>query len=49
MAIAIGTAGRTVGGPFHLGVAPALLVLMLVLVWSGATRWSLDRRLLERL
>jgi len=48
MAIAIGTAGRTVGGPFHLGVAPALLVLMLVLVWSGATRWSLDRRLLAR-
>jgi putative oxidoreductase len=49
MAIAIGTAGRTVGGPFHLGVAPALLVLMLVLVWSGATMWSLDRRLLARL
>jgi putative oxidoreductase len=49
MAIAIGTAGRTVGGPFHLGVAPALLVLMLVLVWSGATLWSLDRRLLARL
>jgi putative oxidoreductase len=49
MGIAIGTAGRTVGGPFHLGVAPALLVLMLVLVWSGATMWSLDRRLLARL
>ena len=49
MAIAIGTAGRTVGGPFHLGVAPALLVLMLVLIWSGATLWSLDRRLLARL
>jgi hypothetical protein len=33
------------GGAFHLGVAPALLVLMLVLVWSGGTRWSLDARL----
>ena len=49
MGIAIGTAGRVVGGPFHLGVAPALLVLMLVLVWSGATKWSLDTHLLARL
>jgi putative oxidoreductase len=49
MAIAIGTAGRVVGGPFHLCVAPVLLLLMLVLVWSGAAKWSLDRRLLIRL
>jgi len=48
MAIAIATAGREVGGPFHLGVAPALLVLMLLLAWSGGTAWSLDRRLLSR-
>ena len=49
LGLAIGTAGRVVGGPFHLGVAPALLVLMLVLVWSGATKWSLDTHLLARL
>ncbi len=48
MALAIGTAGRVQGGAFHLGVAPALLVLMLVLVWSGGTRWSLDSRLADR-
>ncbi|MGB0613139.1 MAG: DoxX family protein [Miltoncostaeaceae bacterium] len=48
MALAIGTAGRVQGGAFHLGVAPALLVLMLVLVWSGGTRWSIDRVLLNR-
>lgn len=48
MAIAIATAGRVVGGPFHLGVAPTLLVLMLVLAWSGGTGWSIDRRLLDR-
>ena len=48
MGIAIATAGRVVGGPFHLGVAPALLVLMLVALWGGGTGWSLDRRLLTR-
>ena len=48
MALAIGTAGRVQGGAFHLGVAPALLLLMLVLVWSGGTRWSIDRVLLNR-
>jgi len=48
MAIAIATAGRVEGGPFHLGVAPALLVLMLVTAWAGAARWSVDARLFPR-
>jgi putative oxidoreductase len=42
---AISTAGRVDGGSFHLGVAPTLLVVMLVLVWTGAGRPSLDSRL----
>ena len=42
---AIATAGRVEGGSFHLGVAPTLLVVMLALVWTGAGRPSLDRRL----
>ena len=42
---AIATAGRVDGGSFHLGVAPTLLVLMLVLLWAGAGRPSLDHRL----
>lgn len=44
MAVAIGTAGRTEGGPLHLGLAPALLVVLLVLVWAGGTFRSLDAR-----
>ncbi|MDA3005503.1 MAG: DoxX family protein [Actinomycetota bacterium] len=48
MAIAIATAGRELGGPFHLGVAPALLVLMLVLAWSGGTWRSIDALVLAR-
>lgn len=48
MAIAIATAGRVVGGAFHLGVAPALLVLMLLLAWSGGTWRSVDAQVLAR-
>ena len=42
---AIATAGVRVGGPFHLGVAPACLVILIGLVWLGAGAWSVDRRL----
>ena len=42
---AIATAGRVEGGAINLGLAPALLVVMLFLVWSGAGRWSVDARL----
>jgi putative oxidoreductase len=42
---AIATAGRVEGGSFHLGVAPTLLAAMVVLVWAGAGRPSLDHRL----
>jgi putative oxidoreductase len=42
---AIATAGRVDGGPFHLGVAPAMLVAMLYLVWAGGGRLALDRTL----
>ncbi len=42
---AIATAGVTVGGPFHLGVAPALLMAMLYLLWAGSGAAALDRRL----
>lgn len=39
---AISTGGRVEGGPIHLGLAPALLVVMLLLVWAGPGRWSVD-------
>jgi putative oxidoreductase len=39
---AIATAGRLDGGPVNLGLAPVLLAVMLVLVWTGAGRWSVD-------
>jgi putative oxidoreductase len=45
---AIATAGRVDGGSFHLGVAPTLLVVMLVLLRTGAGRPSLDHRLRPR-
>ncbi len=45
---AIATGGRVDGGWVNLGLAPALLVLMLVLTWTGAGRWSLDERLRRR-
>jgi len=46
---AIATAGRIDGGPVHLGLAPALLVVMLGLVWTGAGERSLDARLADGL
>lgn len=36
------TAGRVVGGRFHLVYAPALLVLMIFIVWAGPGRLSMD-------
>ncbi len=41
---AIATAGRIDGGPVHLGLAPALLLAMLVLLKSGAGAQSIDLR-----
>jgi putative oxidoreductase len=38
---AIATAGRTEGGAFHLGVAPAMLLLMIFLLWAGPGRWRI--------
>jgi putative oxidoreductase len=49
MAVAISTAGRIEGGPVHLILAPALLATMLLLLWLGAGRRSLDARMLGRL
>ncbi len=45
MAVAISSAGRIEGGAVHLGLAPALLAAMLLLLWAGAGRLSLDGRL----
>lgn len=39
------TAGRVVGGDFHLVFAPTLLVLTLFIVWVGPGRPSIDDRL----
>jgi putative oxidoreductase len=44
---AISTAGRVDGGSFHLGVAPALLAVMALLLWAGSGRPALDA-ILER-
>ncbi|MBC3192659.1 DoxX family protein [Pseudonocardia sp. C8] len=46
---AIATAGVRVGGPVHLGLAPALLVVMLYVLWAGPGAAALDRRLATRL
>ena len=46
---AIATAGRVDGGTFHLGVAPAMLVAMLFLVWAGSGHVAIDRTLRVRL
>ena len=48
MAGAITTAGRIDGGAINLALAPALLVVMLALVWAGGGERSLDSRLAER-
>ena len=45
MAGAILTAGLTVGGPFHLGLAPALLAANAWLLVAGSGSAALDRRL----
>jgi putative oxidoreductase len=45
---AIATAGRVEGGSFHLGVGPALLVVMLLLLWVGSGRPALDAIWSER-
>lgn len=45
MAGAILTAGTHVGGPLHLGLAPALLATMLFLLWAGPGAAALDRHL----
>jgi putative oxidoreductase len=42
---AIATAGVMEGGSFHLGVAPALLVAMLFLLWAGPGALALDNKL----
>jgi putative oxidoreductase len=42
---AISTAGVMEGGSFHLGVAPALLVAMVFLLWAGPGALALDNRL----
>jgi putative oxidoreductase len=39
---AISTAGRVDGGSFHLGVAPTLLAVMLLLLWVGSGRPAVD-------
>lgn len=44
---AILTAGLTVGGPIHLGLAPALLIATGVLVWAGPGALALDNRLAD--
>jgi putative oxidoreductase len=36
------TAGRVVGGSFHLVFAPSLLLLMVFLLWAGPGRLSID-------
>jgi putative oxidoreductase len=42
---AVLTAGVRVGGWFHLGVAPTLLLAMVYLLWAGSGAKALDRRL----
>jgi len=42
---AISTAGVMEGGSFNLGVAPALLIAMVFLLWAGPGALALDNRL----
>ncbi len=44
---AISTAGRIDGGSFHLGVAPTLLLAMVLILWFGPGRPAIDA-VLER-
>jgi uncharacterized membrane protein YphA (DoxX/SURF4 family) len=44
MAGAVLTAGTSVGGWFHLGVAPTLLVANLYLLWAGSGARAWDHR-----
>jgi putative oxidoreductase len=44
---AIAAAGVVVGGPIHLGLAPALLVAMVYLLWAGSGPAAVDRRLVN--
>lgn len=48
MAGAVLTAGLTVGGPIHLGLAPALLAASLYLLWAGPGAAAVDHRLARR-
>jgi putative oxidoreductase len=48
LVVAIATAGRVDGGSFNLGVGPALLLLLFVVLWMGPGTWSLDRVLAGR-
>ena len=45
---AVATGGRVDGGVVNLGLAPILLVAMLVLVRVGSGRWSADESLERR-
>jgi putative oxidoreductase len=45
MAGAIATAGVKVGGPIHLGLAPTLLTVMLILLWTGPGPCAVDNRI----
>jgi putative oxidoreductase len=42
---AVSTGGRVDGGIVHLGLAPALLIVMLILLRTGAGARSVDHRL----
>ncbi|GAA4896958.1 DoxX family protein [Actinomycetospora straminea] len=48
MVVAIATAGVAIGGPVHLGLAPTLLLVLVLLLWAGPGAASLDGRLLGR-
>jgi putative oxidoreductase len=45
MVVAVVTAGRNEGGPFHLIVAPLVLLSSVVVILAGPTRWSVDAAL----
>ena len=46
--VAVATAGRIDGGAVHLGVAPALIAVLVALALVGSGPRSLDRRLATR-